>query len=543
MRIARHHQRSVRTLVALSAVSLLAASPALAQPMSQDLRIVEMHAETFSGIDTPQTRVITSMTDYRAFFANTNVQIPPQPRIDFTTEDILVACMGTKPTSGYGIRISRVELMTGGFTGGHAFVDVTETSPPPGAISLMVLTTPVHVVRVPKGAIAYHFRRASGPAAGFSTLDLNVYSPLHQSSERIVLQSDGKAQVLRSSPTARYMPIDGQATPAELQAVSSAFHAANVTTLPGSIPDPNTYIVAPTEMRLESTLGGQAYSLEASLGVYEGHDARVRPLVDALRAISARLISPGTFETIHVAYSGGLTLWSDEYTIASDGSVVIVRSGHTGSPRYWSGRATAAELQVLTDAVHAADMATLPNTIDDPIQVMDVPSVTITTTLSGADFTTLVTKSGFFDTFEARLRPVADAVHAITDRIINPPAQLLSGRVRRWGSYLYLGSTYVPWTDPLASTLYRGLGRTVTVKGHVRRQGARTWLELESIRATTTANLNMRTQPSLSSSVITVIPRARTVEITGRSGDGRWYTVVHGGDAGWSSASYIRIGN
>lgn len=534
---------SVRALVALAAASLLAASPALAQPMSQDLRIVEMHAETYSGIDTPQTRVITSMTDYRAFFANTNVQLQPQPRIDFSTEDMLIACMGEKPSSGYGIKITRVELMTGGFTGGHAFVDVTETTPTPGGIGLTVMTQPVHVVRVPKGAIAYHFRTVSAAPAHFSTLDLSIYSPLHQSSERLVLEKDGTAQVLRSSPTARYAPINGRATPAELSAVLSAFQAADVSTLPGSIPDPNTYIVAPDEVRLESTVGPQVYSLEATLGVYEQHDARVRPLVAALRAISARLIAPATFESVHLAYSGGLAPWSDEYTIGSDGSVVIVRSSFSGAPRYWNGRATAAELQALTDAITAADMASLPNTIDDPVLVMDVPSLTITTTLSGSDYTTLVTKAGFFDAFEARLRPVADAVHAITERIINPPAQLYSGRVRRLGSYLYLGSVYVPWSDPLASTLYRGLGRTVVVKGHVRRQGSTTYLELESIRGTTTANLNMRMGPSLNSSVITVIPRARTVEITSRSRDGQWYTVVHGSDNGWSSASYIRIGN
>ena len=103
-------------------------------------------------------------------------------------EDMLIACMGEKPSSGYGIKITRVELMTGGFTGGNAFVDVTETTPTPGGIGLTVMTQPVHVVRVPKGAIRYHFSTVSAAPAAFSTLDLNVYSPLHQSSERIVLE-------------------------------------------------------------------------------------------------------------------------------------------------------------------------------------------------------------------------------------------------------------------------------------------------------------------------------------------------------------------
>lgn len=525
------------------AASILAATPAAAQPMSRDLRLVDVHDAVYSGIPTAQTRVLQSLAEYRAFFAGTNVAVPPQPRVDFATEDLLVAAMGMQPTGGYDIQITRVELMTGGFTGGHAFVDVVERAPAPGQLVTKALTDPVHVVKVPKGAIAYHFR-AAAPAALFTTLDLAVTSAPFGTSEQLILQADGRARLLRSSPTARYMPIDAGASPAELQAVVDAFRAADVANLPATIDDPNTYVVAPTQVALESTVAGRTHRTTASLGVYDPHDARVRPLVDALRAIATRLAAgPGTFEQVHLVYSGGLTLFSEEITLSDDGTAVVVRHGHASNPtRYYNGRATAAELQAIVDAVNAADAASLPATIDDPIQVADVPAVTITTRLSGQDFTTRVTKAGFYDVFDARLRPVVDAVRAVVDRLVNPPARAITGRVSLVWGYLFVGAHHVPWSDPLAGVVLRGLGRQVAVKAFVRRQGQLTLLDLESVQAVTTAYLNMRLQPRLGAAVVTVIPRGAAVEITNLSQDRAWYTVTHGASSGWSSAHYIRIG-
>src|SRR5690606_13078664 len=147
--------------------------------------------------------------------------------------------------------------------------------------------------------------------------------------------------------------------------------------LPATIPDPNVYIVAPTQVALESTIRGQTYTTEASLGVYDPHDAQLRPLVDALRAIAARLAAgPGTFERIHMVYSGGFSLFSEEITIEADGTMVVVRHGHASTPtQYFNGQATPAELQAIVDAVTGADAVTLPPVIDDPTPVADVPSV------------------------------------------------------------------------------------------------------------------------------------------------------------------------
>lgn len=128
--------------------------------------------------------------------------------------------------------------------------------------------------------------------------------------------------------------------------------------------------------------------------------------------------------------------------------------------------------------------------------------------------------------------------------MLSPPPNRGATTARRAGGApgRILGSHFVSGADPLAYVVLRGLGRDVTVKGFVRQENGYTRVDIESVEATTTANLNMRVSPRVGATVITVIPRGTTVEITNMSRDGGWYTVIFGGTDGWSSASYIRVG-
>jgi len=56
--------------------------------------------------------------------------------------------------------------------------------------------------------------------------------------------------------------------------------------------------------------------------------------------------------------------------------------------------------------------------------------------------------------------------------------------------------------------------------------------------STTTANLNLRQSPTMSSSVLTVMPSGGAVTITGAPQNG-WYPVTYNGQTGWASATYI----
>ena len=522
-----------------------AAQPVPPQPLSQDLQLITLHQSQHSGFDTPRTAVIKNMADLRAYFAGSNVDLGPQPRVDFVNEDVLVAATGTRPTGGYSVAITKVTLMTGGFTGGHAFVEVTETTPAPGSIVTMALTSPIHVVRVPKGAIAYHWNVVPPRPAGFEALDLTRNVPITQYNETVHLEASGLVTLSRSSPTARYAQLTGQATADELRAVQAAFAAADVATLPGFIPDPRLFIMAPENYSLVSTLpGGVSHTTGANVGWYTPYEARFEPLLNALRAIGDRLLANASFERVTLRWSGGFAAFSDEVTVHSDGTAVVNRTGFVaGAGGYWSGQATPAELTALLDAVSAADLPGLPDRIDDSVQIMDIPSLTIVGAFGGVEHTTVVMEAGFYDVYQARLEPVVAAVRAISERLILQGERTFTGEVRRSGAYLFVAGHRVTWNEPLARLLARNAGRTVTVKGRLVTRWGIQWLDVATVQATTTANLNLRTQPRYGAPVMRVLPRGTVVQVKEPSSGGSWMLVQEGQDSGWVFASYLRVGS
>ena len=508
------------------------------QPLSQDLQLVTLHHSAHSGIATPRTAVIDDMAALRAFFAGTSVDLGPQPRVDFSTEQVLVAAMGTQPTGGYGIEITRVTLMNGGFTGGRAFVEVSERRPAPGQFVTMALTSPIHVVRVPRGAIAYHFTTVQGP--GFESLELLLEHPLTHSSERLVLGADGAAQLLRASPTARYAPLNGFASAAELRAVSAAFAQADVASLPGSIPDPRVFIVAPDTVTISSTLpGGQAHATSANLGWYTPYEARFQPLMAALQAIADRLLATPQLDALTFDWSGGFSLYDEAVTIGADGSVVVNRTGRLTS--YHSGRAEPAQLQALLDAVAAADLASLPTTIDDPLQVTDVPGLTIVASFGGSDVTINVAEAGLYDVYTPRLQPVEDAVRAIADHVVATGQLVVTGEVQIDAARrLFVGAHRVYWSAPLAQLIAAQVGKTIRATGTTASSATGPRLHVESITgAAARAPLFLRSQPRWSAGLLTVLPRGSEVEVL-RASNG-WLLVRSGQQTGWAASGYVQL--
>ena len=56
--------------------------------------------------------------------------------------------------------------------------------------------------------------------------------------------------------------------------------------------------------------------------------------------------------------------------------------------------------------------------------------------------------------------------------------------------------------------------------------------------STTTANLNLRSSPSMSGSILTVMPNSSSIQLTGEAQNG-WYPVSYNGQTGWASAQYL----
>ena len=69
-----------------------------------------------------------------------------RPSVDFTKEVVVAVFMGTRPTAGFAIEIVRVRE-----EGVALVVSWRETRPAPDSITAQVLTSPFHIVAVPKG--------------------------------------------------------------------------------------------------------------------------------------------------------------------------------------------------------------------------------------------------------------------------------------------------------------------------------------------------------------------------------------------------------
>ena len=70
-----------------------------------------------------------------------------RPSVDFSREVVVAVFMGTRPTAGFSIEITRVRE-----EGPALVVTYKETRPAPDALTAQVLTSPFHIVAVPRGS-------------------------------------------------------------------------------------------------------------------------------------------------------------------------------------------------------------------------------------------------------------------------------------------------------------------------------------------------------------------------------------------------------
>ena len=70
-----------------------------------------------------------------------------RPNVDFSKDVVVAVFMGTRPTAGFAVEIVGVRQ-----DGPALVVSYTETRPSPGSVAAQVLTSPFHIVAVPRGS-------------------------------------------------------------------------------------------------------------------------------------------------------------------------------------------------------------------------------------------------------------------------------------------------------------------------------------------------------------------------------------------------------
>jgi hypothetical protein len=99
---------------------------------------------TLSEVSTPRQ---VAVRDAGAWEMLWRVHAParPSPPVDFASEMVVGVFVGTRPSAGFGVEIVGYRLDADGVV-----IQYRESSPPRGAITAQVLTTPYHLVVIPQ---------------------------------------------------------------------------------------------------------------------------------------------------------------------------------------------------------------------------------------------------------------------------------------------------------------------------------------------------------------------------------------------------------
>ena len=115
---------------------------------SQELEFHTVAKGPASGIQKRQQVVIQSPSEWVSFWAahvSNHDPSPKLPDVDFQKKSVIGIFMGQQKTGGYAVKIARVAE-----TAKEIRVFFQETRPAQGAIVTMAMTSPYHLVAIPK---------------------------------------------------------------------------------------------------------------------------------------------------------------------------------------------------------------------------------------------------------------------------------------------------------------------------------------------------------------------------------------------------------
>lgn len=131
----------------LALVGLLLTVTALAAEKSPGVEVVNEWKGSDATQETPARIVVEDQTGWEEVWSgmkgNTHPK-PERPKVNFDTHTVIAVFMGRRMTGGHAVKITSIE------ENDKLVVRVSESGPSPRAMVTMALTSPYHVVVVPK---------------------------------------------------------------------------------------------------------------------------------------------------------------------------------------------------------------------------------------------------------------------------------------------------------------------------------------------------------------------------------------------------------
>jgi hypothetical protein len=107
----------------------------------------------YSGINDASELVVRSPTEWDALW-KAHAGLKPIPAVDFSQELIAAVFLGTRPSGGFGVEILGTRREAAALV-----IEYRERAPAAGDIVTQALTSPFHIVKVPRFDGPIRFRK------------------------------------------------------------------------------------------------------------------------------------------------------------------------------------------------------------------------------------------------------------------------------------------------------------------------------------------------------------------------------------------------
>jgi hypothetical protein len=103
-----------------------------------------INADVMSGVDRAEQVIARNDTEWKALWQR-HAPGRNAPTIDFTKQMAVAIFLGSRPSGGYRVEITGVRT-----EGNTLVVQWSEAGPGPGQMAAQVMTSPAHIVTVPR---------------------------------------------------------------------------------------------------------------------------------------------------------------------------------------------------------------------------------------------------------------------------------------------------------------------------------------------------------------------------------------------------------
>lgn len=110
--------------------------------------------ESSSGVEEARQAVVNSAGEWTTLWREHAGHRPP-PAVDFNTRTVLAVFLGSRPSAGYAVEIVGTRADASGLV-----VEWRERAPERGMVAAQIMTSPGHIVSVPKVTGPVRFEKA-----------------------------------------------------------------------------------------------------------------------------------------------------------------------------------------------------------------------------------------------------------------------------------------------------------------------------------------------------------------------------------------------